>query len=463
VGGLPEQLARRLAERGVKVLDIVFPDLFGYARTVTVPARDADNAVEGGVGFDGSSVLGYLPVERSDMVVRARVDRLFVPPWSPKRAIALGEVLGAGGQPTELNPRQVLARVVEKVRQQGYEVRCGAELEFFILQPKERLGALVQNLEHGGSGAIEPLPHLTDVSYYFAPPPLDAGYNLKLALAEVLEQLGIRVTKMHHEVAWGQHEVTISGKDPLEEADNLFLTKVIISELARTNGLAASFMPKPVWGINGSGVHVHLSLWKEDRNAFYGGEAQLSELGQRFTAGILAHARELSAIVAPTVNSYKRLVHGYEAPVYVAWGYANRTALIRIPVERCPSRYRVEYRHPDPMMNPYLALATIIAAGMDGVEQRLEVPPPREDCLYHLSLEKAKEEGVPLLPAHLAEAVDLLDRSSLLRSILGEEVHRNFISNKRREWASYTKECGGWEQTKTKITGWELRHYLFLV
>jgi glutamine synthetase len=429
-----------LEKQGIKYLRVVASDLAGQPRVVTIHKNSLEEAIEEGAGIDGSSVPGFTEIEESDLVIKPDLNTLVVAPWdSPGVAWVIGDLYKYNGEPFEKDPRFVLKNTLKKINKMGFKVLMGIELEFFLTTG-------------------EP-PKPLDNGFYYSAEPTRIGDELCRKMGELFDSYN--VVKHHHEVAPGQYEFTLEATDPLTMADRLFLVKIAFKFMAKERGITATFMAKPFWGINGSGAHVHLSLWKGNKNLFYENKEQISKIAINFASGILEHARALSAIVAPTVNSYKRLVPGYEAPVYIAWAYGNRSAIIRVPAHLVKNKIEahIEYRHPDPSLNPYLALSSIIIAGINGIEKKLESKPVNVN-LYHLSTTEREKIGVKALPINLEEAIKDLSQDTLIKITLGEALYKSFIDLKKREYDDYISSVGSWESTKYTITDWEYKRYL---
>jgi glutamine synthetase len=444
--------AMKLAEeRNLRFVSLQFTDIVGQVKSVQVPMHQLESAVEQGKWFDGSSIEGFARIAESDMFLVPDLDTFSPIPWElgfgpdGSEELATGsarvicDVFTPNGDPFPGDPRWVLRRQIERAKALGYTFNTGPELEFFLLRR--------------ANGTVEPLPH--DAAGYFDLSE-DLGTEVRKEMMNALEEFGIRVETAHHEVATGQHEIDFEYADALRTADNAVTFKTTLKAVAAAHGLYATFMPKPFFGINGSGMHTHQSLWDDKRkvNVFsdpkdpYG----LSETARHYIAGTLEHARGMIAVLAPLVNSYKRLVPGYEAPVYVGWARINRSALIRIPQisKGQASSVRIELRCPDPASNPYLAFAVMLAAGLDGVERKLEPPDPVEENLYHFDAAKLESRKIRQLPGTLREALDELAADEVIRDALGDHVFERFIEAKTEEWDEY----------RTQVSGWEVERYL---
>ena len=432
-------------ERNLRFISLQFSDIVGSVKSVQVPMHQLEEAVEHGKWFDGSSIEGFTRIAESDMFLKPDLATFSPIPWEPGTngdgsklatgsARVICDVYTPNGDPFPGDPRGVLKRQLERAKALGFTFNTGPELEFFLLRRE--------------NGSVEPLPH--DAAGYFDLSE-DLGTEVRKEMMNGLEDFGIKVETAHHEVATGQHEIDFQYADALRTADNAVTFKTTLKAVAAAHGLYATFMPKPFFGINGSGMHTHMSLWdeKKGRNAFadpkdpYG----LSELARSYIAGILEHARGMIAVLAPLVNSYKRLVPGFEAPVYIGWARINRSALIRIPQISAGqvNSTRIELRCPDPSSNPYLAFAAMLAAGLDGVERKLSPPEPVEENLYHFDTAKLSSRGIRQLPGTLREAVDELSADAVIGDALGEHILERFVEAKNEEWDEYRMQVSAWE------------------
>jgi glutamine synthetase len=438
-----QQVLEQAQADGVHFISLQFTDILGTIKSVTIPIGRLEEALERGVWFDGSSIEGFARIYESDMVLMPDPITYRVLPWSVperRRARIICDLYRPDGSPFDGDPRTVLRRVLERAHKRGYLFNTGPELEFFLFKK-------------GGEFPTQPVPH--DVGGYFDFSPRDEAQKVRSDIILALEAMGMEVEASHHEVAAGQHEIDFLYADALTSADNAMTFKYTVKAIAATHGLYATFMPKPLFGVNGSGMHAHQSVFdRQDNNLFYDpdDEYKLSPLAYNFIAGQLTHARALSAIVAPTVNSYKRLVPGYEAPAYICWAQVNRSALIRIP-RYSPGREnstRVELRCPDPSCNPYLAFAVMLAAGLDGIDQGLSAPPPVNEDVYDFDEDDLRERAIGVLPGTLGEALQELAASSVIREALGEHVYQAFSRAKQAEWDDY----------RIRVTEWELARYL---
>jgi len=434
-----EYVLKMAKEHDVKFIKLWFTDILGMLKSFSITVEELEGAMEDGMGFDGSSIEGFARIDESDMIALPDPDTFVLLPWRPKehRAVArmFCDILKPGGQPYEGDPRYVLKRNLKRAADLGYTYYVGPELEFFYF--RDSCGT--ETLDQGG---------------YFDMTPLDAAVDFRRQTVLTLEELGIGVEYSHHEVAASQHEIDMRYTDALTMADNVMTYRMVVKQIAMENGVYATFMPKPIFGVNGSGMHVHQSLFKEGRNAFFDASDKwhLSKTAKQYLAGLLKHAQEITSITNQWVNSYKRLVPGYEAPVYLSWAMRNRSDLIRVPQYK-PGKEkatRLEYRSPDPACNPYLAFSVMLAAGLDGIEKGYEAPDPVEENVYKMSEEERVRRGIGTLPGSLDEAIILTLESELVKNALGDHVFENFITNKRIEWEMY----------RAQVTEYELKRYL---
>jgi glutamine synthetase len=434
-----EEIVRRVSEDGIEFINMQFTDIVGVVKSVTIPVAELEVVLESGQWFDGSSVLGFARIAESDMYLVPDLGTYAIIPWQADGSVTarlICDVYTPDGEPFEGDPRYVLKRALAEAEAMGHTYHTGPEPEFFLF-------------ESDGNGRAVPKPQ--DQGGYFDLS-TDRGLDVRNKMSKALAAFGIQVEASHHEVASGQHEIDFRYADALRTADNVVTFKATLKEVARQHGLHATFMPKPIAGINGSGMHVHQSLMDKDtgRNAFadIGAEYGLTDLALGFIAGQLLHARSMSAILAPLVNSYKRLVPGYEAPVYVSWGQINRSALIRVPQVQSsrPESTRLELRCPDPSCNPYLAFAVMLRAGLDGIRRQLQPPPISNEDLY----ERRSRRGLEMLPGSLGEALAALQSDDLMRETLGDHILDRFVEAKTSEWQDYA----------THVSGWEMERYL---
>ncbi len=433
-----QDLLKRVREDNVKFISLQFTDVVGTVKSVDMPVQQLPEALENGIWFDGSSVEGFARIQESDMHLRPDIDTYAVLPWSPvelRRARLFCDIYQPDGTPFPGDPRGTLKRMLAKLKERGWIYNVGPEPEFFLFKPN--------------NGGVHPVPH--DVGGYFDFSPHDEAVRVRSELMEALRSMGLEVEVGHHEVAIGQHEIDFRFADALRTADNVLTLKYTVKAIAAQNGLIASFMPKPIFGINGSGMHCHQSLFNaEGENLFYSDDDvyHLSPIAYGFIAGQLYHARALSAIVAPTVNSYKRLVPGYEAPVYVGWAQINRSALIRIPrfTKGQHKAMRAELRCPDPSCNPYLAFTVMLAAALDGIDRGMVPSAPLNNVnVYHLTPEERAQWNVCELPGSLLEAISELDANDVLKSALGETIYETFRRAKMEEWNEFRIRVMDWE------------------
>ncbi|MBS3764260.1 MAG: glutamine synthetase [Planctomycetes bacterium] len=435
-----EYVLREVMERNVKFIRFWFTDVLGSLKSFAITADELEGALEDGMGFDGSSIEGYARIEESDMVAMPDPSTFTLLPWRPTENGAVArmfcDVLEPDGSPYDGDPRRVLRRNLERASDMGYDFYVGPELEFFYFEDCEG----TEQLDAGG---------------YFDLTPLDIASDLRRDTILALEKMDIPVEYSHHEVAPSQHEIDLRYCEALRMADAAMTYRLTVKEVALQHEVYATFMPKPLFGENGSGMHTHMSLFDDNgQNAFFdkGSEYCLSGVGKSFIAGLLMHAREISSVVAQWVNSYKRLVPGYEAPVYVSWARRNRSALVRVPMYKPGNEKatRAEFRCPDPACNPYLAFSVMLAAGLKGIEEGYELPDPVEEDIFEMSPSERESVGITSLPGNLGEAIAETQKSELVREALGEHVFQKFIENKKIEWDRY----------RTHVSQYELEEYL---
>jgi glutamine synthetase len=436
----PEARRRVLDEMRDQKVEYVlfwFTDLEGHLKSFAITPAEIEAALDDGMGFDGSSITGFNAIEESDMVAIPDPETFrLMPNGGTVVGRMICDIVTPDGHPYDGDPRTVLRRALERMQSLGFDTfNIGPELEYFLFRDDKG----TETLDEGG---------------YFAMTTMDAATELRNDTIKALEAMGIPIEYHHHEVAPSQHEIDMRYASALDMADHTVTYRLIVKEIAKKAGYHATFMPKPLFGENGSGMHTHMSLFTDGRNMFFEGddEYHLSEVGKSFIAGLLTHARELSAVFAQWVNSYKRLVPGYEAPVYVAWSQRNRSALIRIPLYKPGSEQatRAEIRCPDPACNPYLTFAALLHAGLEGIERGYELPAPMETNLYHLTPEQRRERGIVSLPETLGEAIEEFSNSDLLRRAFGDHIFDNYVKLKRKEWDEY----------RIQLTQWELERYL---
>ncbi len=431
------EVLRRIEEEQVRFIHLWFTDLEGHLKSFSITPAELEDALDDGMGFDGSSITGFNSIEESDMVAIPDPKTFqLMPNGDVKVARMICDVVTPDGEPYDGDPRYILKLAIERMNAMGFDTfNVGPELEYFLFKDDQG----TETLDEGG---------------YFAMTALDAAWELRNETITALESMGIPIEYVHHEVGPSQHEIDMRYANALDMADHTITYRLVVKEVAKKAGYHATFMPKPLFGENGSGMHTHMSLFNGGRNAFFDGDDEfgLSEVGKAFIAGQLQHAREISAVFAQWVNSYKRLVPGYEAPVYVAWSRRNRSALIRIPLYKPGKEQatRAEIRCPDPACNPYLTFAALLHAGLEGIEKGYELPAPMEQNLYNLTAEDRRERGIVALPETLGEAIDELATSELARRALGQHIFDNYVKIKRREWDEY----------RVQLTPWEMEKYL---
>ena len=433
-----EDIIRLVKEEDIEFIRLQFTDIFGQLKNVAITASQIEKAVNNQIMFDGSSIEGFVRIDESDQYLYPNLDSFVVFPWRPsqgKVARLICDVYNPDGTPFVGDPRGVLKRVLKRAADLGYDAfNVGPEAEFFLFQTDDE---------------GKPTTKTNDEAGYFDLGPLDHGESTRREICMALEQMGFEIEASHHEVAQGQHEIDFKYADALRTADNIMTFKLAVKTLAQKNGLHATFMPKPIFGINGSGMHTNMSLFRGGKNAFYdpSDKRGLSKEAYSFIAGLLAHVKGMAAVTNPLVNSYKRLVPGYEAPCYLAWSASNRSALIRIPAARGQST-RVELRSPDPACNPYLELAVCLAAGLDGIERGLTPPPEVTENIFIMDEAARQAHGIDSLPGSLEEAIRALEADSLILDTLGEHVAANYIEGKKKEWDEYRTRVSSWEREK---------------
>ena len=434
-----EDIIDLVQENGVKFIRLQFTDILGALKNVAITDKQLEKALNNQMMFDGSSISGFVRIEESDMYLRPNLDSFVIFPWRPQQgkvARLICDIYTPEGDPFEGDPRNILRKVLKEAGDLGYTMNVGPECEFFLLDTNE----------YG-----EPILKTQDKAGYFDLSPLDAGENVRRDISLILEDMGFEIEASHHEVAHGQNEIDFKYEDALTTADNIMTFKLVVKSISQRHGVYATFMPKPFFGINGSGMHINMSLNKGGKNAFVdeNDKLGLSSTAYSFIAGLIKHVKGISAITNPLVNSYKRLVPGYEAPVYIAWSAKNRSPLIRVPATR-GNGTRVELRCPDPSANPYLVLACLLAAGLDGIKNNLQPPASVEKNIFKMTLEERAEEGIDSLPGTLEEAIRYMEESELVRKTLGEHTFNNYIKAKTAEWDDY----------RTKVHQWEIDNYL---
>ena len=441
MGYTKEDVLRIAKEKDVKFIRLKFTDIFGQLKNVAITASQLEKALDNECMFDGSSIEGFVRINESDMYLRPDYDSFVILPWKDRVARLICDVYCADGNTPFLgDPRNVLKKVVKEAADMGYTFNVGPECEFFLFQ-----------LDEDGN----PTTKTGDVAGYFDMGPADQGEQCRRDICLALESMGFEIEASHHEVAEGQHEIDFRFDEVVKTADNVMTFKHVVKTYARRHGLHATFMPKPVFGINGSGMHTNMSLYylKDGKNAFDdpNGEMGLSETAYNFIAGIMAHIRGIAAFSNPTVNSYKRLVPGYEAPSYLVWSASNRSCLVRIPAARGKGT-RVELRCPDPTCNPYLEMALCLAAGLDGIKKKMTPASPIDYNVFGLSDEELKAAGIDCLPGSLKEAIEAAKADPFIKETLGDHVFNNYIEGKENEWDEY----------RTKVSQWEIDKYMVL-
>ena len=437
-----EYVLRTVEERGVRMVRLWFTDVLGQLKSFAISPAELENAFDEGIRFDGSSIDGFSRIQEADVLAKPDPNSFELLPWADHlgtSARMFCDIVNLDGSPFSGDPRQVLRRNLDRARDRGFSFYAAPEMEFFYFANGDSSG-----------GAPQPL----DQASYFDLTTADVATDLRQKTIHTLEAMGIPVEYSHHEDAPSQHEIDLRYTDALTMADNVMTFRLVVKEVALEKGVHATFMPKPLTGVQGSGMHTHFSLFEGDTNAFYdaGDEQHLSKIGRSFIAGVLRHASEITAITNQWVNSYKRLVMGYEAPLYVSWARNNRSVIVNIPpIKRGrPDGARIEYRAPDPACNPYLAFSVVLAAGLKGVEEGYDLRPETATNLYQLTDEERLAEGIDILPQSLSDALDAMEQSELVADALGEHVFEWFIRNKRVEWMDY----------KTQVSQFELDRYL---
>ncbi len=438
MGYTKEQIIKIVKEEDIKFIRMQFTDIFGQLKNVAITASQLEKALNNQIMFDGSSIEGFVRLEESDQCLYPDLDSFVIFPWRPqhgKVARLICDVYNPDGTPFVGDPRGVLKNVLAKAKSMGFDTfNVGPEAEFFLFQTDDE---------------GKPTTQTNDEAGYFDLGPLDHGESTRRQICLALEEMGFEIEASHHEVAQGQHEIDFKYQDALHCADSVMTFKLAVKVMAQQNGLHATFMPKPIFGIAGSGMHINMSLFKKGKNVFYDekGEKQLSDTAYHFIAGVLHHMKGMAAITNPLVNSYKRLVPGYEAPCYMAWSASNRSALIRIPAARGQAT-RMELRCPDPCCNPYLALAVCLAAGLDGIEKGMTPPPEVTENIFELTPAARRRKGIAALPGSLNEALDALKKDKFILDVLGEHVAAQYIAGKEAEWHEYCTRVSSWERDK---------------
>ena len=435
---MKQDILKKVKKENVKFIEMQFSDILGTVKSVSIPTTRVESVIDDGVFLDGSSILGYATIEESDMRAKPILDSFQIYPWidsGVKTARFMCTISDHSDNRFKGDPRWALEKMVEKVKDMGYDFNVGPEFEFFMFP--------MQN------GVPVPIP--ADAGGYFDLMPQDKGEVARKEMVLAFDELGYDMEASHHEVAPGQLEIDLRYQDALTMADRMLTLKFGVKSIAMKHGLYASFMPKPLYGENGSGMHVHMSLSNKDKNAFYDPEGKwgLSEMAMNYMGGLLAHAPANCAVLASHVNSYKRLVPGYEAPCYISWANMNRSALLRVPAGR-GMRTRVEQRNPDPAGNPYLQFAVMLAAGLDGIKNKLDPGDPIEKDIYHMSPDERRRNRIVDLPMDMGKALDVLAESKVMKEAMGEHIFNHYLHIKRLEWDDY----------RTHVTDWELQRYL---
>ena len=427
-------------EYKIKFIKLQFVDINGQVKNMSIPSEHIDKALDNEIMLDGSSIKGFRSIETSDMFFHPDINSFQILPWRSKdganAARLICDIYNADGTPFEGCPRCNLKRVMEAAKKLGFSMNIGPEAEFFLFSRDENGNITTSTQDHAG---------------YYDVGPEDLGEDVRADIVLTLKEMGFDIEASHHEVADGQHEIDFRYADILTAADNVTTFRIAVKAIAAQHNLHATFMPKPIFGINGSGMHCNISLFKDGNNAFFdeNAEYQLSEEAKYAIGGLLKHVKSITAITNPVVNSYKRLVPGYEAPVYLAWSLANRSALLRVPAKRGIST-RVELRSPDPACNPYLAFAAILEACLDGIRNKIDPPAPVESNIYKLTSKERKKQRIDALPGSLAEALEQMDKSLVAQAALGEHIFKEFMTSKKKEWDSF----------RTYVSKWELDKYL---
>ena len=429
-----EQVLKEISEKNVEFLRLQFTDISGIVKNVAIPTTQIGKALKSGISFDGSSIEGFARIQESDMVLQPDLSTFSLLPWRSKdgsnEARMICDVHLPNGKPFEGDPRNVLRRQLEAARELGFKMNVGPELEFFLFEK-----------QNGGSATT---PH--DFGGYFDLGPVDLAEDVRREIIRALIQMDFTIEASHHEVAKGQHEIDFVYDDALKNADKVVTFKYVTKTIAMREGLRATFMPKPIYGAAGTGMHANISLFRGHENAFFDEDTpqQISDLARFFVGGLIEHACAITAIANPLINSYKRLVSGFEAPVYITWSGPNRSSLIRIPAGRGLST-RIEFRSPDPTCNPYLTFAAILAAGLDGIKRGIDPGDPVDLNVYHLTPAERAARGIKTLPANLKEALDYLEADSVIRGALGEHVFQNIMRLGLLEWEAYNTYVHPWE------------------
>ena len=432
-----EDIIRLVEENDIKFIRLQFSDIFGSLKNVSITDRQLNRILENGCMFDGSSIEGFVRIEESDMILKPQLDSFNIFPWRPQQgkvARLICDVYRPDNIPFEGDPRNVLKKVINEAKSLGYTMNVGPECEFFLFHTDDKGQPTTIAQDNGG---------------YFDLAPTDMGENARRDMTLVLEQMGFEIETSHHEVAPGQNEIDFKYADALTTADNIMTFKLIVKTIAQRHGLYATFMPKHTFAVSGSGMHINISLFKDGKNAFVDEKDRngLSKIAYNFIGGIMENILGMIAITNPLVNSYKRLVSGYEAPVYIAWSNKNRSPLIRVPASKNYEK-RIEVRCPDPSANPYLVLACLLKAGLKGIKENIEAPKSIEKNIFDMSAKDREQENIKCLPKDLREAISEMKKSSLVRDVLGEHIFNKYIEAKTLEWNEYVKQVHQWEIDK---------------
>ncbi|MCH5192199.1 MAG: type I glutamate--ammonia ligase [Oscillospiraceae bacterium] len=436
MGYTKEDILRIAKENNVEFIRLQFTDIFGQLKNVAISDIQLEKVLDDGAMFDGSSIEGFVRINESDMYLKPDYDTFTILPWKAGVARLICDVYSDRDTPFAGDPRYIFRKAIKEAADMGYTFNVGPECEFFLFE-----------LDENGN----PTTKTADVAGYFDMGPADQGEQCRRDVCLALQEMGYMIEASHHEVAEGQHEIDFRFAEALDAADKVVTFKHVVKTYARRHGLHATFMPKPVFGINGSGMHTNMSLMKDGKNAFYDPDDKygLSKTAYHFIAGLLAHVKGIAAVSNPLVNSYKRLVPGYEAPVYISWSASNRSALIRVPAARGMGT-RVELRCPDPSCNPYLEMALCLAAGLDGIKKGMEAPEGITKNIFEMSADELKENGIESLPGSLSDALDEFEADPFIKEALGEHIYEKYLEGKRKEWDDY----------RTKVSQWEIGEYL---
>ncbi len=435
-----EEVKELIKEYNIKFIKLQFVDINGQVKNISLPSEQIDKALDNEIMLDGSSIKGFRSIETSDMFFHPDINSFQILPWRERNGVnaarLICDIYNADGTPFEGCPRCNLKRVMEAAEKMGFSMNIGPEAEFFLFAKDKDENITTKTQDHAG---------------YYDVGPEDLGEDVRGDIVLTLKEMGFDIEASHHEVADGQHEIDFRYADILTAADNVTTFKIAVKAIAAKHNLHATFMPKPIFGINGSGMHCNVSLFKDGKNAFYdeNAEYQLSDTAKYSVGGMLKHVKSITAITNPLVNSYKRLVPGYEAPVYLAWSLANRSALVRVPAKRGIST-RVELRSPDPSCNPYLAFAAILEACLDGIRNQIDPPAPVESNIYKLTSKERKKQRIDSLPGSLDDALEQMDKSLVAKAALGDHIFKEFMTAKKKEWDSF----------RTYVSQWELDKYL---